>query len=96
MKKILKKLGVLGLIVGFLAPFTTVPKVNAETNDDCTYHLNQYLFMDVSFPEAFETYTESTGYKTYTSFLLDFPYDETKEIKIESVGEIALDDDTAF
>ena len=43
MKNILKKLGVLGLIVAVLAPFIELPKVNAaETN--CAKHLQNYMW----------------------------------------------------
>lgn len=77
MKNILKKLGVLGLIVAVLAPFIELPKVNAaETN--CAKHLQNYMFLDANFfglnsegktfLEGYSSSTTAGGYLTYTVF----------------------------
>lgn len=77
MKNILKKLGVLGLIVAVLAPFIELPKVNAaETN--CVKHLQNYMFLDANyftldsngktFLEGYSSTSTAGGYLTYTVF----------------------------
>lgn len=47
MKNMLKKLGVMGIIVAILIPFTELPVVNAE-DDGCKYYLQNYLFIDTA------------------------------------------------
>ena len=75
MKKIIKKLGVIGLALAVLIPFMDLPKVKAA-NDDCQYHLQNYLFLDVnqfSYGNFLEGYTSSNGYRTVTQFPFEFP-----------------------
>lgn len=67
MKNLLKKLGVLGLIVAMITPYVYIPKVEAETaTDGCTNELVNYLFMDNSKiyleDDANTTATDSTNY----------------------------------
>ena len=47
MKNMLKKLGVIGIIVAILIPFTELPVVNAE-DGDCKNYLQNYLFIDTA------------------------------------------------
>lgn len=46
MKNMLKKLGVIGIIVAILIPFTELPVVNAAS--DCKNYLQNYLFIDTA------------------------------------------------
>ena len=46
MKKLLKKIGVLGLIIAILAPFIELPTVNAA--EGCNNHLQNYLWLDMN------------------------------------------------
>ena len=46
MKNILKKIGLIGIIIGVLSPFITLPKVSATNNANCKYYLNQYMFLN--------------------------------------------------
>ena len=71
MKKILKRLGALGIIIAMIIPFLELPTVKAATNNGCTDHtLQQYLFLDEAMPGAteggFNTYID--GYATYAIF----------------------------
>ena len=56
MKKLLKKIGVLGLIIAILAPFIELPTVNAA--EGCTNHLQNYLWLDMNYftPKNGETF----------------------------------------
>lgn len=91
MKNILKKIGVFGLICAVLSPYASLPKVNAETTDNCKRYLNSYFFLDVTNGDIWDQYVD--GYKTYTSFL--YTYDANigsdEYITIDSVGEVPLD-----
>lgn len=82
MKNILKKLGVLGLMVALLAPFTEIPKVNAE-NANCETHLQNYLFLDVNIADSFPGYED--GYTTYGNFPYTFSSTENATINVTSV-----------
>lgn len=101
MKNILKKIGVLGLIIAVLSPFIDLPKVNAAT-DGCTNHLQYYLFLDANafIPEGektfFEGYTskkQSGGYQTYANFPYRFPDTSTNDVTIKSVKEYNFNSD---
>ena len=91
MKNILKKLGVLGLIVAVLAPFIELPKVNAaETN--CQKHLQNYMFLDANFfslnsenktfLEGYSSSTTAGGYLTYTVFPYAFVDNSSTTTKV--------------
>ena len=94
MKNILKKLGVLGLIVAVLAPFIELPKVNAET---CTKHLQNYMFLDANyfalndsgktFLEGYSSATTSGGYLTYTVFPYVFSNNTANSVKVNWIEE---------
>lgn len=96
MKKIIKKLGVIGLALAVLIPFMDLPKVKAA-NDDCQYHLQNYLFLDVNgfaYANVFEGSTGgnySDGYQTTTSF--PFEFDNSAEITNISYSELKRDSD---
>lgn len=95
MKKIIKKLGVIGLALAVLIPFMDLPKVKAA-NDDCQYHLQNYLFLDEnglysgneSGNTILDTYS-TNGYQTVTRFPFEFP----DNAEIVSVKEIPLSAD---
>lgn len=90
MKNILKKLGIVAIIVGILSPFVSLPSVSAATSD-CDHYLNQYFFLDVTSGNSWKHYTDDGGYKTYTSFKYTFPsLAEGQTLTIESVGEAKL------
>ena len=84
MKKILKRIGVLGLILAILAPFTKLPIVNAE-EPNCETHLQNYMFLDVTMPSGFPEYTDNDGYTTYGNFPYMFSSNDTSTINIKSV-----------
>lgn len=90
MKKIIKKIGVLGIIIAMVIPFLEMPSVKAE--EDCTTHLQNYLFLDV---DSLGSYGGS-GYTTYALFAKDFAAGDVKikSIKSNFVNEAA--DDTLF
>lgn len=48
MKKILKKIGVIGLAIAVLTPFIELSNVNAAS-DDCETHLQNYMFLDETY-----------------------------------------------
>lgn len=93
MKNLLKKIGVIGLAIALMAPFISVPKVNAE-DSNTTKHLQQYLFLDeeslynddlfsnVSDDESAH-YKATNGYTTTTEFPYSFPTDV--DVKITNV-----------
>lgn len=99
MKNILKKLGVIGIIIAMLVPFIELPVVKAA-NSECTDHtVLQYLFLDVASGGSYNdwmTYTKT--YSTYTQFYFTFPNDVTsssnKEIKILKVSTDYINDGT--
>lgn len=97
MKKIIKKLGVIGLALAVLIPFMDLPKVKAA-NDDCQFHLQNYLFLDVNaygVGNVFENSTSggnySDGYQTTTVF--PFEFDNSAEITNISYSELKNDSD---
>ena len=48
MKNILRKIGVIGIIIAMLAPFIELPVVKAA-NEECTGHtVMQLLFLDIA------------------------------------------------
>ena len=82
MKKIIKKLGVIGLLLAVLIPFMSFPKVNAANDGECKTHLQNYLFLDVEqlqFADSFEGF--SGGYTTATHYPFEFDRN-AKNIKI--------------
>lgn len=90
MKNILKKLGVLGLIIAVLSPFIELPNVNAAS-PNCTKHLQNYMFLDANhfvlnngktFLEGYSSGTTSGGYLTYTVFPYIFPDNSGNDITI--------------
>lgn len=93
MKNILKKIGLIAIIIGVLSPFISLPSVKAQ-NDGCEYYLNQYLFLDVTNGNDWAHYTKRKGYRTYTTFLYTFlkPLDG-KVLTVEKVGEMDLVDE---
>lgn len=94
MKNILKKIGVFGLICAVLSPYVSLPKVNAETTDNCKHYLNSYLFLDITNGSIWDQYVD--GYNTYTSFLYTFDASvgADEKLVIDSVGEVPLDTPT--
>ena len=78
MKNILKRIGVLGIILAIIIPFLELPVANAE-NDDCkSYHLQNYLFLDV---DSLSSYGD--GYTTYALFTKNFARGEVKILSID-------------
>lgn len=74
MKNILKKIGLIAIIVGVLSPFITLPNVNAST-EECRYYLNQYLFLDVfggAEIEVYENNDDMIGKRNFTSYIYTF------------------------
>ena len=92
MKNLLKKLGVIGLIVAMLLPFVELPVVNAAT-EGCTDHtLQQYYFLDrLDGAAALESY-KGDGRTTGTMFPYLFPETSGKSINIMSVDVEYLND----
>lgn len=86
MKNVLKKLGVLGLIIAVVSPFINV---NAET-PECETHLQNYLFLDVAYPYEFEGYLDE-GYSTYANFSYMFSSNENSQINNVKVTRDYLD-----
>ena len=95
MKNLLKKLGVLVLLISVLAPFVELP-VKAAT-ENCKSYLQNYLFMShgaasTTFHELAESSKEG-GYKTFTSFPYSFPeLRDGETLTIESIEENYLTD----
>lgn len=82
MKNILKKIGVIGIIIAMLAPFIEMPVVKAVT-ETCTDHtVMQYYFADVTNGDYWKQYTSTNGYTTYTIYPYLFPEESGKTIKI--------------
>lgn len=81
MKNILKKIGVIGIIIAMLAPFVEMPVAKAAT-ETCTDHtVMQYYFADVTNGNSWDHYT-GNGYATYTIFPFTFPKESGKTVKI--------------
>lgn len=92
MKNMLKKIGVIGIIVAMLSPFFEMPVVKAaETCSDHT--VMQYYFLDVTNGNAWEHYND--GYKTYTVFKYLFPEEAGKQIKILDAQLLTLTKDAS-
>ena len=76
MKNILKKIGIIAIIIGVLSPFITLPNVEAAT-EECDYYLNQYLFLDVFNGAGITTYQvgngKDIGKRNFTNFIYNFP-----------------------
>ena len=96
MKKLLKKIGVLGLIIAIFSPFIELPTVNAA--EGCTNHLQNYLWLDMNylnagtgngetFMEGYSKDTPSGGYLTYTNFPYAFKQNSNERVNIKSVDE---------
>ena len=82
MKNILKKIGVIGIIIAMLAPFVEMPVAKAAT-ETCTDHtVMQYYFADVTNGDYWKQYTSTNGYTTYTIYPYLFPEESGKTIKI--------------
>lgn len=92
MKNILKKLGVFGLIVAVLVPFIELPVKADTTTETCDTYLQNYLFMDLKYSwTPWTAYTSGDGYRTFTSFIYDFPTLAANEkLTIESVSSAYL------
>lgn len=81
MKKILKKLFILALVIGVLAPYIEIPIVKA---DSCSNHVQHYLFLDhnvlrVGNETLFEYYDAGSSVNA-TIFPYEFPIGEDVEI----------------
>jgi len=101
MKNILKKIGLIGIIIGVLSPFIKLPQVNAN---NCTHHINQYLFLDVFIGYAIEDYvvedlssTNEVGKRNFTNFIYTFPVLNSGEtLNIIDAGSVNLMNDKGF
>ena len=69
MKNILRRIGVIGIIIAMLAPFIELPVVKAA-NEECKDHtVLQYLFLDVANGGTFNDWDNyKNGYATYAKF----------------------------
>lgn len=82
MKNMLKKIGVIGIVIAMLAPFVEMPVVKAAETQTCSDHtVLQYYFADVTNGDSWDHYT-GTGYVTYTIFPFTFPNESGKTVKI--------------
>lgn len=98
MKNILRKIGVIGIIIAMLAPFIELPVVKAA-NEECTDHtVMQYLFLDVASggsKDDWTNYASTGGYATYTRFANLFPNtsaDKTVKIIDVKTNYVSTDD----
>ena len=105
MKKIFSKITILVLLVAMLVPYTSIPKVEAATEECPTgttpeYHTNYYFFLQAEHPKTWIDYLaadkdndgkndNSTQTNYYTSFLYNFPSDGSKII-FEGEGFVKL------
>jgi len=105
MKNILKKIGLIAIIVGVLSPFITLPNVNAATTScDYHYHINQYLFLDVFTGSSIDTYevenlqsTNEVGKRNFTNFIYTFPaLAEGETLSIVESGSVDLMNEQGF
>ena len=108
MKKLLKKIGVLGLIIALFAPFIELPTVNAA--EGCTNHLQNYLWLDMNYFNAGtgkgETFMEGyskdknedsvAGYLNYANFPFAFKDTNNYKVTIKSVTTNNLSDDKSY
>lgn len=97
MKNMLKKIGVIGIIVAMLAPFFEMPVVKAAESQTCSDHtVMQYYFLDVAYASEFEKQYEGDGYKTYAIFQYTFPeLNANQEIKILQTQLLNFNEDTS-
>lgn len=97
MKNILRKIGVIGIIIAMLAPFIELPVVKAA-NEECTDHtVMQLLFLDIATTaDDYKGYAEfESGYTTYTYFANLFPnVSQNKKINIINVEPNYIVDDS--
>lgn len=85
MKNILKKIGVIGIIIAMLAPFVEMPVAKAATQTCSDHTLQQYYFLDVFNATGIQDYID--GRTTATMFADLFPTVEAgKNINIINVG----------
>lgn len=82
MKNILKKIGVIGIIIAMLAPFVEMPVAKAATETCSDHTVMQYYFADVTNGDYWKQYTSTNGYTTYTIYPYLFPEESGKTIKI--------------
>jgi len=72
MKKIFSKITILVLIVAMVIPYTSIPKVEAASEWNCSeenteYHTNYYFFTQAEHPHTWATYLATDGtYPNYT------------------------------
>lgn len=93
MKNIIKKLGIVAIIVGILSPFISLPSVSAATGD-CDYYLNQYFFLDETGGGFWDQY-KNGGYTTATMFPYTFAsLAEGQTMTIENVDTFDIDKNT--
>ena len=97
MKNILRKIGVIGIIIAMLAPFIELPVVKAA-NEECTDHtVMQLLFLDIATTaDDYKGYAEfESGYTTYTYFANLFPnVSQNKKVNIINVEPNYIVDDS--
>lgn len=105
MKKLLKKIGVLGLIIALFAPFIELPTVNAA--EGCTNHLQNYLWLDMNyfnagkgkgetFMEGYSKGATSGGYQTYTNFPYAFKNSNNYKVTIKNIDMNNLTDNDSY
>ena len=96
MKNILKKLGVMGIIVAILIPFTELPVVNAAS--DCKNYLQNYLFIDTATGEEItdkDVYGGS-GHINYAVFPKAFADGNVKITKISHTDVVNSEELSEF
>lgn len=91
MKNMLKKIGVIGIIIAMLAPFVEMPVAEAATQTCSDHTVLQYYFADVTNGDSWKHYTSSNGYTTYTIFPYTFPEETGKTIKILNTQLLDID-----
>lgn len=96
MKNMLKKLGVIGIIVAILIPFTELPVVNAAS--DCKNYLQNYLFIDTATGEEItdkDVYGGS-GHINYAVFPKAFAGGNVKITKISHTDVVTSEELSEF
>lgn len=96
MKNMLKKLGVIGIIVAILIPFTELPVVNAAS--DCKNYLQNYLFIDTATGEEItdkDVYGGS-GHINYAVFPKAFADGNVKITKISQTNVVTSEELSEF
>ncbi len=91
MKNMLKKIGVIGIIIAMLAPFVEMPVAEAATQTCSDHTVMQYYFADVTNGDSWKHYTSSNGYTTYTIYPYLFPEETGKTIKILNTQLLDID-----